>query len=256
MRKLRFVLLLQAFILVVGSSFAQKPRQDISGDYLLQTQWGGSGLYCKYAPDGHALGCHSTAVAQVLFYHKLAPAGMVKYHCSNGYTICEDFTEYSVDCSKIASMLTDSSPQEFVDATAWYNYSVACIVQKDFGTNQYVDIESSGNHKTQIEEHFNCNFESYSYHAESSISRMFKKNKSINRLIHDEIDAGRPIGLYYDGSDFEGHAIVIDGYTVVKRKFYVHANFGWSGSSDGWYLLPDDLPPGTETVILLTILPL
>jgi hypothetical protein len=36
-----------------------------------------------------------------------------------------------------------------------------------------------------------------------------------------------------------GHNLVVDGYNT--DGFY-HLNFGWGGSYDGWYLLPDDLP--------------
>ncbi len=34
-----------------------------------------------------------------------------------------------------------------------------------------------------------------------------------------------------------GHAYVLDGYT---DKYYIHVNFGWGGSSDGYYYLPDN----------------
>jgi hypothetical protein len=38
-----------------------------------------------------------------------------------------------------------------------------------------------------------------------------------------------------------GHFIVIDGY---KSTGEYHVNFGWGGSYDGWYFLPDELPYG------------
>ena len=174
MKNLRFTVFLFTLIALSSFSFAQKPRQNILGNHLLQTQWGGNGTFCKYSPENHTLGCHSTAIAQILFYYKLAPTGNVKYHCSNGYTISEDFSDYSVDWNKITTTLTDTTSQEFIDATARYNYSVACIVQKDFGTNQYVDINSSNNHKTQIEEHFTCKYENYSFNTESTVLEMFQ----------------------------------------------------------------------------------
>ncbi|MEI6348691.1 MAG: C10 family peptidase [Bacteroidota bacterium] len=36
-----------------------------------------------------------------------------------------------------------------------------------------------------------------------------------------------------------GHNIVVDGYNTDG---YFHVNFGWGGSSNGWYLLPQGLP--------------
>lgn len=244
----------------MNDSFAQKPRSEIKGDYLLETRWGGNEkdfrLFYKYTPNNQPLGCHSVAIAQVLFYYKLAPSGEVNYTCSNGTKIQENFSNYTVDWNKITASLTDSTPQGEIDATAFYAYSVACIVQKDFGTNQYVDIESSNNHKSQIEKHFKCTYESYTYKPETSVSELIEKDKSITDIIKHEIYAKRPVGFYYDRPNNGGHAIVIDGYTLKENKFYVHANFGWSGNSDGWYLLTEDLPQDIRAIMILTIKPI
>ena len=36
-----------------------------------------------------------------------------------------------------------------------------------------------------------------------------------------------------------GHNVVVDGYNTDD---YFHLNFGWGGQSNGWYLLPDEIP--------------
>lgn len=36
-----------------------------------------------------------------------------------------------------------------------------------------------------------------------------------------------------------GHNVVVDGYNTDG---YFHLNFGWGGSYNGWYLLPDEIP--------------
>lgn len=36
-----------------------------------------------------------------------------------------------------------------------------------------------------------------------------------------------------------GHNLVVDGYNTDDD---FHLNFGWGGSSNGWYLLPDEIP--------------
>lgn len=36
-----------------------------------------------------------------------------------------------------------------------------------------------------------------------------------------------------------GHNLVVDGYNTDG---FFHLNFGWGGSADGWYLIPDQLP--------------
>jgi hypothetical protein len=42
-----------------------------------------------------------------------------------------------------------------------------------------------------------------------------------------------------------GHNFVVDGYNT--DDFY-HINFGWGGSYNGWYLLPDEIPYGLTVV--------
>ncbi|MFC1887577.1 C10 family peptidase [Candidatus Cloacimonadota bacterium] len=42
-----------------------------------------------------------------------------------------------------------------------------------------------------------------------------------------------------------GHNFVVDGYNT--DDFY-HINFGWGGSYNGWYLLPDEIPLGLTVV--------
>ncbi len=42
-----------------------------------------------------------------------------------------------------------------------------------------------------------------------------------------------------------GHNFVIDGYNSDE---YYHINFGWGGSYNGWYLLPDEIPYGLTVV--------
>ena len=61
--------------------------------------------------------------------------------------------------------------------------------------------------------------------------RSFHSTEEWERMIRDEIDAGRPVfhcGFNPDG----GHAFVMDGY----RGRYFSINYGWSGGS-AWYLI-------------------
>lgn len=42
-----------------------------------------------------------------------------------------------------------------------------------------------------------------------------------------------------------GHNLVVDGYNTDN---YYHLNFGWGGSYDGWYLIPDEIPYGLTVI--------
>lgn len=43
-----------------------------------------------------------------------------------------------------------------------------------------------------------------------------------------------------------GHNLVVDGYDGGDGRF--HLNFGWGGSYDGWYLIPDEVPYGLTVI--------
>jgi hypothetical protein len=51
-----------------------------------------------------------------------------------------------------------------------------------------------------------------------------------------------------------GHNVVVDGYNTDN---YFHLNFGWGGPSNGWYLLPDEIPYGLTVIegAIVDILP-
>lgn len=52
-------------------------------------------------------------------------------------------------------------------------------------------------------------------------------------LIYNELLNNRPV-IYSGGNDYSGHCFVCDGY---KGDGFFHFNWGWSGVSDGYFLL-------------------
>lgn len=60
-----------------------------------------------------------------------------------------------------------------------------------------------------------------------------------SRLIQNMQDSLPAHLAIVDESNTTGHNVVVDGYNTNN---YFHVNFGWGGSSNGWYLLPDEMP--------------
>ncbi len=233
--------------------YAQKPRQDITGEYLLKTEWGGGDPFNKFTPDNQSLGCHSVAIAQVLYYHRLTPYGIVNYKCGKGYSIEEDFSKYHFKWDSFVEKLNDSKKNETNDETAKYMYLVATAIKKDFGTDQYIKCEDQ--HKSQVEEHFNCIYDCRLKKFNTISLDVFLEKDGFYPVIKQEIDLKRPLGFYYSNENGSGHAVVIDGYVVKDGIFYAHANFGWQGKSDGWYNMIEALPKDIKLVALITIKP-
>ncbi|MEZ5196675.1 MAG: C10 family peptidase [Bacteroidales bacterium] len=65
------------------------------------------------------------------------------------------------------------------------------------------------------------------------------------KLAQNMLDA-RPAHLaVVDPGWTMGHNVVVDGYT---EEGYFHLNFGWNGSYNGFYLLPDEIPYGLTVI--------
>lgn len=221
----------------------------------MKTAWGGSAPLNMFAPGRSTLGCHSNAFAQAIYFHQLAPYGNVSYECTDGTLISENFTGYTPEWDSFAlDNEAGRKDKAATERTAKFMYYVASIVRKDFGTNQYVDYPNDF-HKQAIESHFHCTLTGYAKSIESSISDALVEKPDFYALLKREIEVKRPVGFYYTDRKGGGHAVIIDGYTIKTGKTYFHVNFGWLGSSNGWYLLEEDLPPNTKQIALITIAP-
>ncbi|MBE0641029.1 MAG: C10 family peptidase, partial [Bacteroidales bacterium] len=187
-------------------------------------------------PCGHALtGCVATAMGQVMKYYNYPARGTGSHsytHSSLG-TISASFV-YSFDWDNMPDNLTVTTTD--VDELL---FRCGVSVDMDYGTG-------SSNAYTYDSEDA---FEDYFYYNTS----MAKKNRSSyttanwKTLMRNEIVAGRPV--LYRGCDVGGggcHAWVLDGYDdsyLGTGVLYFHQNWGWGGSSNGWFLI-NDLTPG------------
>ncbi|WP_350340156.1 C10 family peptidase [Paraflavitalea speifideaquila] len=77
--------------------------------YLLKTNWDQYGLYTKYTPNNEVLGCWSTAMAQILYHHRLRPSGLVNYQCSKGFVITDTLDKYALSWTDFSASLDSTS---------------------------------------------------------------------------------------------------------------------------------------------------
>lgn len=63
-------------------------------------------------------------------------------------------------------------------------------------------------------------------------------------LAKEELDQHRPLFFSGQSSSAGGHAWIVDGYTTVNDKTYFHVNWGWAGSSNGYYLITNMVSQG------------
>ncbi|EFK33256.1 Peptidase C10 family [Chryseobacterium gleum] len=275
---MKLINLLSVIFLLAGNSSysqisenqvpAQRPLA-IEAPFLLETNWDQWGIYAKYAPEKQVLGCWSTALAQILYYHHLKPYGTVSYSCSKGYVIKEDLSDYSPEWKNFAADIGDKSKPETIDAVSYYSYLTAIAVRKDFGTSKYLEMI---NPAPQVEKHFACKAIFYGsftgevpfsqehmmHIAEKEDIKHLIDRDSIIVLIKKEIGQKRPVYFHMGNFTTYGHSTVIDGFLEKNNIFYVHINYGAGGFRTGWYDLfrPIDVEDDIRLRAFVTIEPI
>jgi photosystem II stability/assembly factor-like uncharacterized protein len=87
------------------------------------------------------------------------------------------------------------------------------------------------------------NYFNYQPGAVIQYKNNFSNVEDFKNIIRADLDQQLPV--YYAGSNpTEGHAFVCDGYNLGNSTF--HFNWGWSGSSNGWYSIGALNPGGNQ----------
>lgn len=185
-----------------------------------------------------ASGCVATALAQIMYYYKYPTKGTgsitYKYNyktnqginnkTSNTLTLNLSNTTFNW-----SSMLTDYSgnyTNAQAEAVATLMYACGVAVHARYGKSTSAktvkDVGALG--------------ENFGY---SSDMRYYYRDYSDftadewEDLIYGSLSRERPV-IYSGGNDSSGHSFICDGY---QGNHYFHFNWGWSGKSDGYFLL-------------------
>lgn len=177
-------------------------------------------------------GCVATALAQIMYYHRWPEkgTGSISYDWQVNNrkvkTITADFSQSTYDWDSMTDTYNSSSTTASQTAVAQLMYDVGAGAQMGYSP------DGSG---------------AYSINAAAGLVKYFGYDKGIsyvqrNYFIHDEwydmiyneLAEGRPVyASGYDAGITTGHAFVFDGYS----DGYFHVNWGWSGTSNGYFLL-------------------
>ena len=195
---------------------------------LLTTKWDQSSPYndkiVSITGKDYPTGCMATAMAQVMKYHAFPVNGQgYKGYAIDGINRNYDFENTTYD---YADMLDEYSRNNYtqVQADAVSTLMLHCGVAVDMN----YALGGSGSFSSDAAIALNKYFKYSTRHYTRDI---YTKAEWMN-IIYDELSNGRPV--IYGGvtSQNEGHAFVFDGYDADGL---VHVNWGWSGSSNGYY---------------------
>ena len=161
--------------------------------------------------------------------HPLQGTGSHSYYAWGGYGghLSADFGATTYDWDNMPNRINGTSTQEQIEAVALLMYH--CAISVDMGFSPSGSGANSWAVPDAIRRYF-----SYTSHA-SLESRDEYSLKDWQDLLKASIDLGWP--LYYSGySEDGGHAFVCDGY---DENDLFHYNWGWGGSSDGWFVVDE-----------------
>jgi photosystem II stability/assembly factor-like uncharacterized protein len=214
------------------------PSRDVSP--LLTTTWDQGCFYNALCPAagggqcGHVwTGCVATAMSQIMKYHNFPPQG-VGTHTYVDATYGPQTADFGNTTYNWAGMPNNVGSSNTAVATLMYHAGVS--VNMMYGTS------GSGAYSEAVPyalmEYFN-----YQPGCEIEYKNNYPDVEDFKTLIRADLDQNLPV--YYSGSNpNEGHAWVCDGYRMSDGTF--HFNWGWSGSSNGWYAIGALNPGGMQ----------
>lgn len=177
-------------------------------------------------------GCVATAMAQVMKFwnYPTSGSGFHSYNHSKYGTLSANFGNTTY---RWASMPNVVSSTNTAVATLMYH----CGVSVDMNYN----VSSQGGSGAQTLDVVNALKTYFGY--STSVAGKYRSNYSDSQwknLLKGELDAGRPMQYAGTGSG-GGHSFVCDGY---DNNGFFHFNWGWGGSSDGYFSV-NALNPGS-----------
>ncbi|MCF8366415.1 MAG: C10 family peptidase, partial [Bacteroidales bacterium] len=227
-----------------------------TGGWLF-TNWTQGSPYNRMCPiDGNThqrsyAGCPATAMSQILnclmdvketsfddaddYYHS--------FGSGNQYWIDDDWEEFNFPNFDLLNLYMDSITIKYAghkplstDEAAALNFACGVALKQVFSSSVSGTwgIEQAGEA-----------FQRFGF-AESRL--VYSSDTALAADLAENIKNGWPaqLGLVDPPPTTVGHNVVVDGYNTDD---YFHFNFGWGGSSNGWYTMPPTSIPYNLTVI-------
>ena len=199
---------------------------------LITTKWNQNEPYNALCPKEDDVtcptGCVTTAIAQIVNYHKCPDVGEGAFSYNmNEQKLELNYENIELNWSVILDEYNENSSIESCTEVAKLMY--ACGIGME--TNYSVERGSSS-HIIMAKRFL---VENFKYDADAKIVWRHNYLKSEwNDLMYEELKNSRPI--YLQGGQ---HAFVCDGY---NGDGYFHFNWGWGGSMDGYFLFSPLMP--------------
>ena len=215
---------------------------------LLETTWSQGAPYNNFCPidrssgDRSVAGCPAVAMAQILNYHQTTQ--QVQFNDSDDYRHAYAGNNYWID--------NDAETYEFPTFPELNTYLTTLESHYQNGIAPTDDDKAAltfacGVAATQVYNPggsgtFGVNqaYQAYQRFSFDDISLLDDDDTDAYEHVQANIQDGLPVHIAVVTEGWTaGHNMVVDGYNTDGSY---HINFGWGGSYDGWYMLPEELP--------------
>jgi len=223
------------------------PGSTSTGGWL-ETNWHQSDPYNMFCPMDNVnnarsvAGCPAVALAMIIHYqHNLNGTQFSDlddyYHSYAGrqYWIDDDAQGWDFPAFPVLNQYFDSIEMKFPRQDPLSNEEKAALV---FGCG----VAARQVYTSQVSGTFGVDqaYDAYLRFGYDDAMLIYDSDTSFYTQMKDDIRNGRPVHLaVLSNTGQGGHNVVADGYNTDD---YYHLNFGWGGSYNGWYLLPDEIP--------------
>lgn len=202
------------------------------GPLLGHTMWNQSAPYNDSVPevDGKScpIGCLATALGQILKYYEYPSVGtgIAKTYTSrtDHLTLSSDFN-VPYDWDNILDEYDDNSSTQSQEAVAHLMIDLAILCEMDFSPGMSGAYASTARAGLQ-------RYMGYD-EAVRGVYRSTMAYEEWENLLKNELANYGPF-FFSAQSSTGGHAFVCDGY---NQDNFFHINWGWSGKSNGYFLL-------------------
>ena len=235
----------------ISSNIFSRKRGTTAVKPLLKTTWNQNPYYNDQCPLDNGVrtvtGCTATTIAQTMKYwnYPSTGSGSHSYTAGNYGVQSANFGATTYDWENMPNNV--NSPNSEV---AKLMYHIGVSVEMKYGL---ASTGGSGAHLT-----YHSNYQPYKnghlalqnffkYDA-STIESIFKENYSdqtwIDKIKSELLEARVVMFEGYSSDGKSGHAFVADGFDANN---FIHFNWGWGGSYNGYFSITSLIPSGTGT---------
>ncbi len=255
--------IMSAQVIVKANPQSQTKEME-ENDGFLTTHWTQSAPYNQFCPMDPSTssrsyaGCPAVAMAQII--NILKNTNNTRFNDSDDYrhnyagrryNIDDDFEEIGfLSFPQLNDYLDNIDDIYAENGTVGSNEAAALIFACGVACQQVYTSEGSGTFSVQqaYDGYLRFGFDNCVFFTEA--------NDEMYAMLNENLEHGIPAHLAVESPDGQtGHNVVVDGR---REEGKYHINFGFGGSLDGWYNIPDsDFPYGMSKVegIILNIIP-